>query len=106
VVSIAEAGITAIRTITIVLPRGVAFARSRGAGVTVHGLGGRRLKFSSRRRRGTITIRLAAPAPAVTIASAAMSVTRTLADQIRAGRVKTITVRVTAGRTFTLRLRV
>jgi hypothetical protein len=98
-----------ITTVTIGLPRGLAFARARKGAVTVRGAGGRRLRFAVGRRHGALRILLRAPTSTVMVivSRAALSVTGMLAQRVRVRAVKTLGVRVTTGRqSVRLRLKV
>jgi hypothetical protein len=90
-----------IETITVSLPQGLAFSGSRKAlehTIVIRGAGAKKLRFAAGTRARTLRVRLAAATTQaqVTIPSAAISVTRSLAARVREGTVKTLTVLVSA----------
>jgi hypothetical protein len=87
----------AIKTISVSLPRGLAFARKTKQltkGITVTGANGKRLKFTVKRRGGTLQITLKSPASTarVTIGGSAITVTANLARAVAHRKTKQLTV--------------
>jgi hypothetical protein len=96
----AEHGTAALDTITISLPRGLGFSRSKKSlarGIVVKA-GGRQLRFTTNGNGGRLTITLLTPRPHVrfTLATPAISPSRTLAKNAEAGKVKKLRVGLTA----------
>ena len=91
----------AIKAITIGLPKGMGFSMSKktlAKGVRVNSTGAKKLKFTANLGHGklTITLRTAAASVRATISSPAITVSRTLAANVKRHRVKTLQVTVTA----------
>jgi hypothetical protein len=97
------------------LPKGLGFSSSKNLSTGIVVKAGRRsLKFTANVSHGKLTITLKTPASSaqVTISSPAITVSKTLAKNVKTGKVKTLSVLVTATSTshattrLTLRLRV
>jgi hypothetical protein len=87
----------AIKTISVSLPRGLAFARKTKQltkGIKVTGANGKRLKFTVKLSRGTLQITLKSPANTggVTIGGPAITVTANLTKAVAHGKTKKLTV--------------
>ena len=96
-------GAPQIKTISVALPRGLSFTRSRST-LTVTGVGGRRLKFSASLQRGTLVIKLRRTSPQVhlTIAYPRIKATGSLVAHHSARM--TLTVRATDALKLTTKL--
>jgi hypothetical protein len=91
----------AIKAIAIGLPAGLGFSASKknlAKGINVKGAGARRLKFTRKVSHGklTITLKTAASNARVTISNPAISVSRTLAGNVKHHKVKALHVTVAA----------
>jgi hypothetical protein len=87
----------AIKTISVSLPRGLAFARKTKQltnGITLRGANGKRLKFTVKRSHGTLQITLKSPASTVrvTIGGSAITVSAKLAKAVAHKRTKRLSV--------------
>jgi hypothetical protein len=91
----------AIKAITIGLPKGLGFSTSKknlAKGISVKSSGAKKLKSTAKLSHGTLTITLRTAASSVqaTVSSPAITVSRTLAANVKHHKVATLQVTVTA----------
>lgn len=87
----------ALKTIVVGLPKGLSFTKSKRSlakGLIVKGSNGKKLKFTAKVSRGTLTITLktAARSARITIANPAITVAASLAGNVKKHKVKSLTV--------------
>jgi hypothetical protein len=92
--------VAGIKKVIVALPRGLAFSKSKRhllQGIVARARG-KRLKLTAKVSHGTLAIKLRTPEPEVqfTIASPAITVSKSLARRVRTRKVKTFPIPVTA----------